>query len=66
MVLAFSSGGKLFVYQSSVLVQGLSYGYFDSRDMLKIGLVLSIVEGLVLLVMAPLYWPLVGVSWTAR
>jgi sodium-dependent dicarboxylate transporter 2/3/5 len=66
MVLAFASGGKLFVYQSSVLVQGLSYGYFDSRDMLKIGLVLSIVEGLVLLVLAPLYWPLVGVSWTAR
>jgi solute carrier family 13 (sodium-dependent dicarboxylate transporter), member 2/3/5 len=66
MVLAFSSGGKLFVYQSSVLVQGLSYGYFDSRDMLKVGLVLSIVEGLVLLVLAPLYWPLVGVSWTAR
>jgi len=66
MVLAFSSGGKLFVYQSSVLVQGLSYGYFDSRDMLKIGLVLSVVEGVVLLVLAPLYWPLVGVSWTAR
>ncbi len=65
MVLAFSSGGKLFVYQSSVLVQGLSYGYFDSRDMLKIGLVLSVVEGLVLFVLAPLYWPLVGVSWTA-
>ncbi len=66
MVLAFASGGKLFVYQSSVLVQGLSYGYFDSRDMLKIGLLLSIVEGVVLLVLVPLYWPLVGVSWTAR
>jgi sodium-dependent dicarboxylate transporter 2/3/5 len=66
MVLAFASGGKLFVYQSSVLVQGLSYGYFDSRDMLKIGLLLSIVEGVVLLVLVPFYWPLVGVNWTAR
>jgi anion transporter len=66
MVLAFASGGKLFVYQSSVLVQGLSYGYFDSRDMLKVGLALSVIEGLVLFVLVPLYWPLVGVSWTAR
>jgi anion transporter len=64
MVLAFASGGKLFVYQSSVLVQGLSYGYFDSRDMLKIGLVLSIIEGIVLLVLVPLYWPLIGLHWT--
>ena len=63
MVLAFASGGKLFVYQSSVLVQGLSYGYFDSRDMLKVGLVLSIVEAIVLLVLAPLYWPMIGVRW---
>jgi di/tricarboxylate transporter len=52
------------VYQSSVLVQGLSYGYFDSRDMLKIGLVLSIIEGIVLLVLVPLYWPLIGLHWT--
>lgn len=65
MVLAFASGGKLFVYQSSVLVQGLSYGYFDSRDMFKVGLALSVIEGVVLFLLVPLYWPIVGISWTA-
>ena len=65
MVWAFASGGKLFVYQSSVLVQGLAYGYFNSRDMLKVGLVLSIAEGIILLFLVPLYWPLIGLSWTA-
>jgi solute carrier family 13 (sodium-dependent dicarboxylate transporter), member 2/3/5 len=65
MVWAFASGGKLFVYQSSVLVQGLAYGYFTSRDMLKVGLALSVAEGIILLFLVPLYWPLIGLSWTA-
>jgi di/tricarboxylate transporter len=64
MVWTFASGGKLFMYQSSVLVQGFSYGYFSGRDMLKVGLVLTIVEGLILFLLVPLYWPLIGLSWT--
>jgi anion transporter len=64
MVWAFTSGGKLFMYQSSVLVQGFSYGYFTARDMLKIGFVLTVVEGVILFFLVPLYWPLIGLSWT--
>jgi solute carrier family 13 (sodium-dependent dicarboxylate transporter), member 2/3/5 len=64
MVWAFASGGKLFMYQSSVLIQGFSYGYFTARDLLKVGLVLTIIEGIVLFFLVPLYWPLIGLSWT--
>ena len=64
MVWAFASGGKLFMYQSSVLIQGFAYGYFDSRDMFKVGLVLTIIEGIILFLLVPLYWPLIGLSWT--
>jgi di/tricarboxylate transporter len=64
MVWAFASSGKLFMYQSSVLIQGFAYGYFDSRDMFKVGLVLTIVEGVILFLLVPLYWPLIGLSWT--
>lgn len=62
MIWTFASGAKIFVYQSAVLIVGYSFGCFDARDMLKVGLALSIVEGLILLLLVPLYWPLVGLG----
>ncbi len=62
MIWTFGSGAKIFVYQSAVLVVGYSYGYFNSRDMLRIGLVLSVVEFVFLLLLAPFYWPLIGIK----
>jgi sodium-dependent dicarboxylate transporter 2/3/5 len=64
MLWNFASGGKLFVYQSSVLMLGYAYGYFDTKDMFKVGLVLTIVEGILISVLVPLYWPLIGLKWT--
>ena len=61
MVWTFGAGGKLFVYQSAPMVVGYSYGCFDARDMLRIGAWLTIVESLILLVLVPLYWPLIGI-----
>jgi anion transporter len=61
MVWTFGAGGKLFVYQSAVLVVGYSYGYFTARDMLKVGAVLTVVESAILLLLVPLYWPLLGI-----
>lgn len=61
MVWAFASGGKIFVYQSGVLVTGYSYGYFDSRDVFRVGLWVTLAESLVLLLLATLYWPLLGI-----
>jgi anion transporter len=61
---AFASGGKIFVYQSAVLVLGYGYGFFKPIDLLKVGLVLTIIEGLILWLLVPLYWPLIGLSVT--
>jgi anion transporter len=61
LVWAFAAGGKIFVYQSGVMVTGYSYGYFEMKDMLRIGICLSVFESLVLLLLVPFYWPLLGI-----
>ena len=61
LVWAFAAGGKIFVYQSGVMVTGYSYGYFESKDLLRVGLCLTAVESLVLLLIVPFYWPLLGI-----
>jgi sodium-dependent dicarboxylate transporter 2/3/5 len=62
MIWTFASGGKIFVYQGAVLIVGYSFGYFDARDMLKVGFALTVVESLILLLLVPLYWPLLGIG----
>lgn len=61
MIWTFAAGGKLFAYQSGVLIVGMSYGYFGSRDLLRLGLMLTIVESVVLLLLVFFYWPLIGI-----
>src|SRR5215471_9572471 len=61
MLWVFSSGGKIFVYQSGVLVIGYSYGYFRAKDILRLGLIMSAVDSLLLLIIVPFYWPLIGI-----
>jgi sodium-dependent dicarboxylate transporter 2/3/5 len=63
MIWSFASGGILFVYQSAVSVLGYSYGYFEGKDLLKVGTVLTLVEGAILLVLVTLYWPQIGLPW---
>ena len=63
MLWNFASGGKLFVYQSSVLVLGYSFGHFEGRDLLKVGAILTLVEGLIVMFLVPFYWPLIGLNW---
>ena len=48
MIWTFAAGGKLFAYQSGVLIVGYSYGYFAARDLVDMGAWLTIVEFLVL------------------
>jgi solute carrier family 13 (sodium-dependent dicarboxylate transporter), member 2/3/5 len=62
MIWTFGAGPKLFIYESAVLVVGYSYGYFDNKDMLKVGAVLSVVTAVILLLLVPLYWPLIGIG----
>ena len=37
MIWTFAGASKIFVYQSSVMILGYSYGYFDGRDLLRFG-----------------------------
>jgi anion transporter len=61
MIWVFSSGGKIFVYQSGVLIIGYAYGYFRPKDILRLGLLMSAVDSLLLLLVVPFYWPLIGI-----
>ena len=62
MIWTFGAGPKIFMYESAVLVVGYSYGYFTNRDMIKVGAILSVVTALILLLLVPLYWPLIGIT----
>jgi anion transporter len=62
MIWTFAAGGKIFVYQSGVIIVGYAYGYFDTRDMLRMGFALTVVESLILLLLVPIYWPLIGLG----
>jgi len=61
LIWSFAAGGKIFVYQSGVMVMGYSYGHFEARDLFRVGLILTILESALLLVLVPFYWPLIGI-----
>lgn len=61
LIWSFAAGGKIFVYQSGVMVTGYSYGYFEARDMFRVGICLTVLESLVLLIIVPFYWPHIGI-----
>lgn len=62
MVWTFSSGATIFMYQNAVLIVGYSYGYFTSKDLFRLGLWLSVADSLLLLIVVPFYWPLIGIG----
>jgi len=62
MVWSFATGGKLFIYQSLVLIAAYSFGCFNARDVFRIGLFFLIAESILLLLVVPLYWPLLGIG----
>ena len=61
MLWVFASSGKMFVYQSAVLMVGYGYGYFRAKDIMWMGLLMSVVDSVVLLALVPFYWPLIGI-----
>ena len=62
LIWTFAAGGKLFAYQSGVLIVGYAYGYFDARDLVKVGACLTVVEFIILMLLVPFYWPLIGIQ----
>lgn len=61
LIWTFAAGGKLFAYQSAVLVVGYSYGYFEARDLMKMGAWMTLIEFVMLMLLVPFYWPLIGI-----
>src|SRR5215472_1262784 len=55
LIWTFAAGGKLFAYQSGVLIVGYSYGYFAARDLLRVGAYLTVIEFIVLMLLVPFY-----------
>ena len=47
-------------YYCGVLIVGMSYGYFGSRDLFRLGLLLTLVQCVLLLLLVFFYWPLIG------
>jgi sodium-dependent dicarboxylate transporter 2/3/5 len=62
MIWTFAAGGKIFAYQSAVIIVGYSYGYFGARDLLRIGAWLTVIEFLIVIMLVPFYWPLIGIK----
>src|SRR5258705_10346773 len=62
LIWTFAAGGKLFAYQSGVLIVGYSYGYFEAGDLVRIGAWLTLIEFVVLMLLVPFYWPLIGIQ----
>ena len=60
MVWTFASSAQIFVYQSAVLILGYSYGYFEAKDLFRIGGSLAVIEFVILILVVSFYWPLIG------
>ncbi len=60
MIWTFSSGGKIFAYQSTVTIAGYAYGYFRAKDLMRLGICMSILDSIQLLVLVSVYWPWLG------
>ena len=62
MIWVFAAGGKIFVYQSGVLIVGYAFGYFRPKDLFRLGLLMSLVDSVLLVAVVSLYWPSLGIK----
>ena len=62
LIWSFSAAGKLFIYQSLVLIAGYTFNCYSGRDVLRISAFFLIVDWILLLLIVPLYWPLIGIG----
>lgn len=62
MIWTLAFRGKIFIYQLTILVVGYSNRYyFSGRDMLRVGARSTILEAMIVLLLVPFYWPLIGI-----
>jgi di/tricarboxylate transporter len=62
-VWTFAGGAALFIHQSAIYVMGYSYGYFQAKDFMRVGLIMTVIEGALLVLLVQFYWPVIGLNW---
>ncbi|HND20093.1 MAG TPA: SLC13 family permease [Acidobacteriota bacterium] len=62
LIWTFAGACKVFVYQSTIVMIGYSYGYFEARDIVKFGAVIAVVESIIMVLVSLFYWPLIGLG----
>lgn len=62
MIWSYATGGKLFIYQSLVLIAGYTFGSFGAKDVFKVGAFFLITQSILMLLVVPYYWPLIGIK----
>lgn len=62
LIWSMATGGKLFIYQSLVLIAGYTFNSYNAKEIMKIGAFFLFFQFLVLLLIVNFYWPLVGIQ----
>lgn len=62
LIWSFSAAGKLFIYQSLVLIAGYTFNCYSGKDVLRISAFFLILDWVLLILMAQFYWPLLGIG----
>jgi anion transporter len=62
LIWSFSAAGKLFIYQSLVLIAGYTFNCYSGRDVFRISGFFLILDWVLLILMAGFYWPLLGIG----
>ena len=62
LIWSLSSAPAILLYQSSVIILGYSYGFFEAKDFFKFGLFLAVLVFVLLLLLVALFWPAIGLA----
>lgn len=61
LIWSMATGGKLFIYQSLVLIAGYTFNSYGAKDIAKIGAFFLFFQFIMLLLIVNFYWPLLGI-----
>jgi solute carrier family 13 (sodium-dependent dicarboxylate transporter), member 2/3/5 len=61
LIWSMATGGKLFIYQSLVLIAGYTFNSYGAKEIAKIGGFFLFFQFVMLLLIVNFYWPLVGI-----
>jgi len=60
LIWSVATGGKLFIYQSLVLIAGYTFNSYGAKEIAKIGAFFLFFQFAILLLIVNFYWPIIG------